>query len=109
MKQWVSLGRANKRASWRRKKDAMATVTVTEYFGGCPTCGKNNGYLNAGRSHRFYCVAHKTSWMVGANLFDSWRFETEEEQLAKWAEIGMSTFADVVPLSEGATIEVAAN
>jgi hypothetical protein len=40
-----------------------------DYFGDCPTCGRNDVYLNAYRSRIF-----------GANLFSSWRGETEAEQ-----------------------------
>jgi hypothetical protein len=59
-------------------------TTTTDYFGGCPTCGKNDGYLNAGRTHVFYCREHKVSWIFGANLFDSWKDETEDEQREKY-------------------------
>jgi hypothetical protein len=72
-------------------------INVTNYFGGCPHCGGNDGYRNAGRSHRFFCDAHKTSWCVGSNLFSDWRFETEEQQRAKWHIEG---YADVEPLPE---------
>jgi len=77
------------------------TITVTNYFGGCPTCGKSDGYLNAGKSHRFYCSEHKTSWCIGSNLFNDWKDETEEEQRAKWRAVGMEDFADVEPIPDG--------
>jgi len=48
-------------------------MKVDNYFGGCPHCGGNDGYANVGRSHWFFCKAHKTSWCIGANLFSSWR------------------------------------
>lgn len=50
-----------------------------EFFGGCPVCGKNDGYLNVGRCHWFMCDEHKTKWLRGANLFSSWRHETEAD------------------------------
>jgi hypothetical protein len=81
--------------------DEQQTITVTNYFGGCPICGQTNGYLNAGKSHCFYCVEHKTSWCVGSNLLSSWKSETEEEQRAKWMAVGMDDFADVKPIPEG--------
>jgi hypothetical protein len=71
-------------------------VTTDEYFGGCPTCGKSDGYLNAGRSHWFACAAHKVRWCVGANLFGDWRDETEEEQRRKFRPI--EDFAEVEPI-----------
>jgi hypothetical protein len=68
-----------------------------DYFGLCPICHKTDGYANAGRSHRFYCKEHKTSWLVGSNLFSSWRDQTEAEQRKIWDEIGLNDFADVEP------------
>ncbi len=62
-------------ASSVRDRDA----TVTAYpFGGCPYCGQNDGYLNDGRDHWFFCNQHKTKWLVGSNLFSSWREEDDE-------------------------------
>ena len=55
-----------------------ARVTTTEYFGGCPHCGRNDGYLNIGREHWFVCHRHRAKWWVGSNLFSCWREETEE-------------------------------
>jgi hypothetical protein len=48
-------------------------------FGLCPHCHKIDGDY-VGRSHWFLCDEHKVKWLVGANLFSSWRHETEEEQ-----------------------------
>jgi hypothetical protein len=45
------------------------------YFGWCPECGRNDGYLNVGRTHWFVCHAHRVRWNIGSNLFSSWRFE----------------------------------
>lgn len=47
--------------------------------GVCPECGKNDGYLNIGRDHWFYCRKHRVKWCIGSNLFSSWRRETREE------------------------------
>jgi hypothetical protein len=47
------------------------------YFGDCPKCGKNDGYLNVNRNHYFLCKEHKTCWGVGSNLFSSWKDEDE--------------------------------
>lgn len=82
---------------------AMETDTMTsektttdEYFGGCPTCGKNDGYRNAGRSHWFFCTAHKLRWCAGINLFSSWQNETEEEQREKFKLI--ENYEEVEPI-----------
>lgn len=49
-----------------------------KYFGACPECGSNDGYLNIGRAHFVLCDEHKLCWQVGENLFSSWRSETED-------------------------------
>lgn len=48
------------------------------YFGGCPECGDNDGYLNIERVHVFHCGKHETQWTVGSNLFSSWKRETPD-------------------------------
>jgi hypothetical protein len=30
------------------------TIEVENYFGGCPQCGKTDGYTGIGRSHCFF-------------------------------------------------------
>lgn len=55
-------------------------VTTDEYFGGCPHCGQNDGYINSGPDHWFVCDQHKTKWCAGSNLFSSWHDEDEEER-----------------------------
>ena len=66
------------------------------YFGGCPKCGRNDGYLNVGKSHWFVCDEHKTTWFVGSNLFSSWREQSQEV----WEENArqLSEYKDVEPL-----------
>lgn len=49
------------------------------YFGGCPECGKNNGYLNIWKEHWFYCRRHSTKWCHGVNLFGSHLTETADD------------------------------
>jgi len=48
------------------------------YFGVCPECGKVE-YVNIGRQHWMFCLEHKVKWLIGSNLFSSWRDETEAE------------------------------
>ena len=55
-----------------------AAATTVEYFGGCPHCGRNDGYMNIGREHWFFCTRHKTKWLHGSNIFSGWRDEGEE-------------------------------
>jgi hypothetical protein len=62
-------------------------ITVTDYCGGCPKCGRNDGQFNAGCAHWFVCHEHKVMWTIGTNLFSGWRDETEAEQREKWRRI----------------------
>ena len=52
---------------------------TTDYFGVCPTCHKNDGCLNIGRTHVFVCHEHRVRWSVGSNLFSSWKDETQAD------------------------------
>jgi hypothetical protein len=72
------------------------TITVTNYFGGCPTCGDYSGMVNAGRTHVFFCSERKVSWIAGANLFAV--DETREEQIERYKAI--EGFERVEPLFE---------
>jgi len=74
-------------------------MAAAEQFGGCPHCGQTDGCTNVGRSHWFFCKAHKTKWCIGANLFSSWRHETEDEQRRQYDEIGLGEFTEVKPLA----------
>ena len=48
------------------------------YFGHCPIMEHENYVLNIFKNHWMYCEQCKTRWLVGSNLFGSWRHETEE-------------------------------
>jgi hypothetical protein len=39
------------------------------YFGACPHCLRNDGFLNIGREHWCVCHRHKMKWRVGENLW----------------------------------------
>jgi hypothetical protein len=66
-----------------------------EYFGVCPQCHKNDGFINVGKSHWFFCKDHKVRWCVGVNLFSSWKDQTEEDQRKIYDEVDFSSFEDV--------------
>lgn len=53
------------------------TITVSDYFGGCPHCGANHGYMNVRAEHWIVCDAHKVKWRIGSNLFSCWKDENE--------------------------------
>jgi len=60
----------------------IGTKDEPDHFHGCPQCPESKGpdcFLNVGRSHWAICEEHTTRWCVGANLFSSWRHETEEQ------------------------------
>lgn len=65
------------------------------HFGVCPECHKNDGFINAGCSHWFYCKEHKTRWRFGSNLFSCWRDETEDEQRRIWDALGFDEFKEI--------------
>ena len=67
------------------------------YFGLCPRCKKTDGYYNVGRGHWFYCRQHRTKWVVGANLFSSWRDQTEQEQRRNYDANGFGSYEEVEP------------
>lgn len=54
------------------------TLTTDEYFGGCPHCGKQTNCVNVTRVHVAMCDEHKVCWVIGENLFSSWRNEDED-------------------------------
>ena len=62
-------------------------------LGDCPKCGRNDGYLNVGKSHWFICRRHKLKWYAGYDLFQTWQEETEDDWnrnskvLSQYAEV----------------------
>jgi len=75
-----------------------AVVTGEGYFGLCPECGKTDGYVSVGCDHWFICEAHRTRWPIGANLFSSYLYETEEEQRQICERLGFFEFREVEPI-----------
>jgi hypothetical protein len=69
------------------------------YWGVCPECHKTDGYIDIGPNHWFFCKEHRTRWCVGANLFSSWRDETEEEQRHTYDDLDFGSFKEVKPYS----------
>ena len=67
-----------------------------QYFGACPYCLNNDGFLNIGPLHWFYCRIHKTKWLSGENLFACWRTDRESD----WQDNHqyLSTFQNVAPV-----------
>ncbi len=59
--------------------DQIMANAAEHYFGGCPRCGKSDGYLNVGRVHVFVCDEHRTAWSGGVDMFSDWHLETQAD------------------------------
>ena len=46
----------------------MSKQKGDSYFGLCPHCHDNDGFINLGRGHWFLCHEHKVMWFIGSNL-----------------------------------------
>lgn len=65
-------------------------------FGGCPQCGRNDGFINVGRNHWFVCDLHKTKWWIGSNWFACWRSQTPDDW--KWGAEKLTPYEEVEPV-----------
>jgi hypothetical protein len=79
----------------------LGGASDSDYFGVCPKCGKNDGYINIGRGHWFFCTEHKIRWCAGANLFSSWQDETEEQPLERYNQLGFDKYITIPALHGG--------
>jgi hypothetical protein len=77
-------------------------ITVTNYFGGCPKCGRSDGLYNVYKDHWFVCHTHKVRWTIGSNILSSWRHETQDEQRERWAVVDDYQDIEGEALPEGA-------
>ena len=73
--------------------DQKPVRSGNNYFGDCPHCLMSDGYLNIGANHYNVCDVHRVFWSIGANLFSSWKEETEadwqrnKELLGQYSEV----------------------
>lgn len=82
--------------AWMRGVGAAAGIALPELdpceiqepFGVCPICGRNDGYLNLGRAHWFYCRQHQTRWLGGDDVFNTWRTERVDDWKKNSHDIG---------------------
>src|SRR5262249_15972331 len=77
-------------------------VSTAPYFGGCPHCGKTDGFFNLGRAHFFVCDEHPVKWFVGENLFRGWKEKTREVWEPNARQFGHYT--DVEPATAHASL-----
>ena len=64
-------------------------------FGVCPECLQQDGFVNVGQAHWFFCRAHQAKWCAGWNLFSGWRDETPDDWAA--GEHMLAGFLEVQP------------
>ena len=50
-----------------------------DHLGLCPHCKRAPLILNVNRNHYGTCEQHKVKWLVGSNLFSSWREQSERD------------------------------
>ena len=74
-----------------------------DYFGVCPKCFRNDGYLNDGPDHWYHCRRHKLKWWIGSNMFSGWQLEDESTRRAS-AELlaGYTEVEEFNPLDQTA-------
>lgn len=67
------------------------------YFGGCPRCGRCDGYLYMNtREEWLKCDLHRVRWKWGENLTSAWR-ELDPSELAR-QHAKASTYRIVEPV-----------
>ena len=90
-----------------RKAIVWADGREVDYFGLCPECHSGDGFLNVGRTHVFLCHSHRVKWIFGANIFSSWRWESE----ADWERNAqlLAGYREVVPFCWPETLKAAAD
>lgn len=71
-------------------------IQHSRHCGGCPECGKSDGFVNLGIEQWFICREHRTKWLAGKNLFDSWMNQTVAQTQS--VEILLRGYKDVLPV-----------
>jgi hypothetical protein len=74
---------------------SLHVLTAHNHFGQCPKCKKNDGYVNIGRNHWFFCKKHQVKWYGGHDMFPRW--QDEHASLWKQNEEFMSFFLEIDP------------
>jgi hypothetical protein len=79
-----------KKLAKQKKADSANIIPFPEpdYFGDCPKCYRNDGCYNYHMDHWYVCHKHKVRWLIGGNLFSSWKRETHEDWFRNWQLIG---------------------
>jgi hypothetical protein len=75
------------------------TITVSNYLGGCPTCGANDGCVNVNGGLVCYCKSHKVSWSFGQDLLIGPLPEPDADRRER--NKFLEGYEDVLPVPEG--------
>lgn len=82
--------------------DQNSDFEQNDVVGGCSYCGRYSEVLNVGRTHFAICEPHNVYWIVGANLFSSWRHESQAIHDANSLRLeAMTRDRDPLPSAEG--------
>jgi hypothetical protein len=73
-------------------------LPAPNHFGDCPKCRQNDGHLNIGRDHWFYCRQHRVKWRAGSELFPDWL--QESEQIWEQNQALLDFFMEVEPFQQ---------
>ncbi len=76
----------------------LIQLSASNHFGDCPKCKKNDGHLNVGRDHWYYCKRHQVKWFVGSNIFPDWLDETFDTW--RQNEALLECFMEIEPLQK---------
>jgi hypothetical protein len=87
--------------------DIVHLPTRGDYWGGCPVCRRNNGFLSIGPKHWVVCNVHKVKWHVGYNIF-SGGHEMPAEQRFKNRD-KLAQYREVEPINDWNESELSNN
>ena len=84
------------------KRETIMTTSknrcADRYFGVCPHCHLNDGFINVGPTHWFVCHEHKVMWCEEVNLFSGWIEQSEEEQRRIYDKYDIGSYQKVIPM-----------
>ena len=75
---------------------AVLRLKIVNHFGDCPKCRRNDGHINIGREHWFFCKRHRVKWKAGHDIFPDWR--NEDMHIWRQNERLLDFFTEVEPL-----------
>ena len=67
----------------------------TNFFGVCPTCRRQNGWIAGAEGDWFFCDTHRVRWTLMGDVLGGWRDMTAEERFANADQL--SGYREVEP------------